>query len=183
MDGYVSKPIKMMELESEIKRFAPAAATANPKVTSIPRAPIISSQAEDNKDRRMVHTPDPVKDLSGKVFDAYSALDNLDGDKAFLKDITNLFMEKTPLQIQALKKEVAAKDESAIELLAHKLKGSASSVGAKRLADEAFRLELAAGKGDVAKCSLCFEHVEKELKNLKEELSEFDWENILQPST
>lgn len=120
------------------------------------------------------------KALSRKVFDALGALDNLGENIGLLKEITDLFLEKAPQQIQKMKEAFSCGDASLLERHAHTLKGGSSSIGAGKFSDEAFRLELAARGGDMDKCGLLLEQVEREMENLQTALSGFNWKSLQQ---
>jgi len=158
MDGYLSKPIKIEELEKEIERFA------------APLMPLAAAQKEPASIN--------IEALSKKVFDGRGALDNLSGNKELLKEITGLFLEKTPLLIRELNEALFCGNINLIEQQAHTLKGSALNTGASKIADEAFRIQLAARRNDIAKCGLVLRRIEKEIKNLESVLSGFNWEKI-----
>lgn len=157
MDGYLSKPIKIEELKKEIERFAPL----------MPSAAAQKEPASIN-----------IETLSNKVFDGRGALNNLGGNKELLKEITGLFLEKTPFLIRELKEALSCGDVNLIEQQAHTLKGRALNIGASKIADEAFRIQLVARRNDTAKYGLALRRIEKEFKNLEMVLSGFNWENI-----
>ncbi|MEW5804971.1 MAG: response regulator [bacterium] len=159
MDGYISKPVKMAELEQEMERILPA-------------SPPEDSQAES------VFSMD-MELLSRKVFDVSSALANLDENRALLKEIIDLFLEKAPLQIQEMKDAISFGDIRLLERHAHTLKGGASNIGACQFADEAFRLELAARGGDMKRCSQLLERIERKFEDLQTAASTFDWKDEL----
>jgi signal transduction histidine kinase/DNA-binding response OmpR family regulator len=72
------------------------------------------------------------------------------------------------LEIQLLKDAVSSGDEVLMENCAHKLKETALAVDASKIADEAFRLELAIRKGDTSKYGPLLERVENEFDKLKD---------------
>jgi len=157
MDGYLSKPIKIEELKKQIEKFAPL----------MPSAAAQKEPASIN-----------IETLSNEVFDGRGALNNLGGNKELLKEITGLFLEKTPFLIQELKEALSCRDVNLIEQQAHTLKGRALNIGASKIADEAFRIQLVARRNDTAKYSLALRRIEKEFKNLEMVLSGFNWEKI-----
>ncbi len=64
-----------------------------------------------------------------------------DGDRGLQKEVLLLFAEQAPRYIAALAQELA--DDEAWRRTAHRLKGAARAVGARRLADRAASAELA----------------------------------------
>ncbi|MEW6379380.1 MAG: PAS domain S-box protein [bacterium] len=163
MDGYISKPIKMTELEQEIERLIPASGLADIEVEDAPSPPAKVLAREV---------------LARKVFDASNTLVNLDGDRKLLREVVDLFRKKAPTQIQQLNEAYLNDETSLLEHLAHSLKGSAANVGANRLSDASFRLELAARGGEREKFGELIQRIEQEMESYETLLSGFSWESI-----
>lgn len=67
-----------------------------------------------------------------------------DGDGQLLEELIADFQTDTLSRMEVLRRAVAAADSSTVRLEAHTIKGSAMQMGAQRLADSCYRLELAA---------------------------------------
>lgn len=84
------------------------------------------------------------------------------GSKVFDPDNPAAFFREAPYQLQKLKEAISTEDESLVERRAHKLKGIASNAGVNKIADDAFRIQLAARKGNMALSAVFLEEIERE---------------------
>ena len=75
------------------------------------------------------------------IFEPDEALDHLGGDRAFLAEIAQLFLDDAPKLMAALRPAVGAQDFEAIHRAAHSLKGAASCLAASALVAAANHLE------------------------------------------
>ncbi|MFZ5995107.1 MAG: ATP-binding protein [Thermodesulfobacteriota bacterium] len=163
MDGYISKPVKAAELLQLIE------------------ATVVNKTAKDRENSYFTPSVDVAAGnppAESKALDVSGALDNLGGDVNLLKEVTNLFLEKVPFEIQGLGGAISSGDERLIERHAHKIKGMAVNIGAKRIADSAFRIELAIRKDDISGCGALFERMGEELEAFKKSAGEADWNNM-----
>jgi len=102
-----------------------------------------------------------------EVFDIAGALEIAGGDKAFLKEIADLFLENLPGYVASIREAISGEDAVALEGAAHNLKGAVGNFGAKRAYDAAYRLE-AIGKKNV------MAEADRLMKKLMEELSSLE---------
>ena len=111
---------------------------------------------------------------SPTTFDAEQALQQVDGDKELLEEITDLFFEDAPDLLNQIGTAVAQNDCEGLLSSAHALKGAVSNFAAGRARDLAFDLEqmgrdeqLTADAGDKHQA------LEVELQNFHDELRAF----------
>jgi HPt (histidine-containing phosphotransfer) domain-containing protein/ActR/RegA family two-component response regulator len=78
----------------------------------------------------------------GAVLNVDDILDNLMGDYEILKEILNEFRNSIPQLIEKLKKYTAERDYRNIDDYAHSIKGAARNIGAERLGNSAYKLEM-----------------------------------------
>ncbi len=117
MDDYVSKPIQPKELANAIRRILDA--------------PALVGQATK-----------PVQDeKKPAVFNREALLQRLDGDEAFVSQITGLFLEHASGQVERLRQAVAEGNPTMVKLHAHSLKGAAANVEAMAMKEVAFEIE------------------------------------------
>ena len=146
MDDYVSKPINRVELFSVIEKFAKSGeATGND---------ICLSSKEDEA-------------FSTEVFDIAKALKIVGGNKAFLKELADLFFENLPDYVAKIREAISMEDDGALERAAHELKGSVGNFAAMRARNAAYQLEVIGNKGTL-------EHADQLLSELMEELSNLE---------
>jgi CheY-like chemotaxis protein/HPt (histidine-containing phosphotransfer) domain-containing protein len=118
MDDYVSKPVRIVELESALQRGLDSLQ----KSTSAPPAPAANLALVD----------------SGAIENLRSL--RMDGEPDPLAELVHLFINDTPDRVSQL--QVALKNSSAQELeaAAHSLKGSAGNLGALTISDACLRI-------------------------------------------
>jgi two-component system, sensor histidine kinase and response regulator len=146
MDYYLSKPINRDELFSVIEKFAKCGeATGN--------STVLSSRDDEA--------------FTTEVFDMAKALRIVGGDKAFLKELADLFHENLPGYVAKIREAISMEDSGALESAAHDLKGSVGNFAAKRAHNAARQLEVIGNKGT-------FAHADQLLSELLEELSSLE---------
>lgn len=116
-----------------------------------------------------------MMDVEGQtiVWDDTALSEMFDGKEEYIREAVHIFVENTPLRMEALKQHVAAKDTGKIVLEAHSIKGSAAAVGGCALRSVAFELEKAARAGDMEQIKVLMPQLVKrfvELKNTMQHL-------------
>jgi PAS domain S-box-containing protein len=146
MDDYVSKPINRDELFSVIEKFAKGGeATGN-------STPLSSKDDEA---------------FTSGVFDIAGALEIAGGDKAFLKELADLFLENFPGYVAKIQEAISMEDSGALEGAAHDLKGSVGNFAAKRAYNAAYQLEVIGNKGTLADADQLLSELMEELSSLE----------------
>ncbi len=77
------------------------------------------------------------------IWDSELALANAGGDADLRRELVELFLSETPQLLAELTSAVERRDTAAATRLAHGIKGSAATLGAKRVRDTAQLLETA----------------------------------------
>ena len=106
------------------------------------------------------------------VFDLSKALEVVDGDMEFFKEIAELFLENLPDNIAQIREGIGKSDTHAVERAAHSLKGSVGNFGAKRAFEAAYRLEVLGREGRLAEAEGALPELEREFKNLEAAMKE-----------
>ncbi len=96
-------------------------------------------------------------------------------DPEILQVVAQTVLEEDPQVLDLLKSAVNAKDAANIQLLAHRIKGTAKNMAAGVLADKSFALELAAKNNQIENAQAMLEEIQTALNQLKEFLSQEDW--------
>lgn len=117
MDGYLSKPIRRLELEEQL-RALPARPTA---------------PATGDLDADASGTGRSSAGCEGTQIDWDRALRNTGGDRRLLGELLVIFVEEVPLLSQRLQMAVAAGERQTIGALAHSLKGSLGFLAASEV--------------------------------------------------
>jgi two-component system sensor histidine kinase/response regulator len=127
MDGYVSKPIQVDSLRSEIDRL---------------------TRNSESKEGQTVTKAD--KDLPHLTFDYEELLARVENDRELLRDLLMIFREEFPRQLLALREAVEARDGNRVAAAAHTLKGMLSNLAATQAAATAARLEHLGRQGEAS---------------------------------
>ena len=147
MNDYVSKPVKLPELQAALQR---AVGCVQPRARLQPPAPA-SLRTE------------PVIDPA--VFESLRSLRE-PGEADPVAELAALFMKDTPPRLEAIKAAVLASNATALRESAHSLKGTASNLGARRLASLCAKVETLAKAGDVAEAAQCLPQVADEYQQV-----------------
>jgi two-component system sensor histidine kinase/response regulator len=149
MDDYVSKPLRMEEVSAAIERqLEPEKDRGGPAATTD------ASTADD--------------DLGSVVLDQAGALSRLGGDEVMFNEFLFLLLDGAESDMAELGVAVEADDAVGVERLAHGLKGGAASLGADRVRDAAYRLELIGRDGDLGEARPALALLREELNRLHE---------------
>ncbi len=147
MDGYVSKPISVEELASEIARVCQAHTSPNNhKLTSEP--------VEHNPmDFNTPHTP-------RICFDYELALENMGGDPSFVHELADIFIQENPERMALLKQAVISHNAEQIYLVAHKLKGESANFGRPNIENIAEEISNLGRANDLSNIEAVFHELE-----------------------
>jgi CheY-like chemotaxis protein len=143
MDGYVSKPIRIADLEEAVTQATAAKESSNTVSTN------------------------PAE---GGVMDEAAVLAGLDGNRGLLRDLARLFLADYPKQLVEIKAAIQGGDAERLRRAAHALKGSVGNFAAQRAFDTALQVEMLGKSGDVAAAQDVCVALEGELSQLSQEL-------------
>jgi PAS domain S-box-containing protein len=143
MDGYVSKPIRIADLEESVTQATAAKKPCDTRSTN------------------------PAE--SG-IMDEAAVLAGLDGNRALLRDLARLFLADYPKQLAEIKVAIQSKDGERLRRAAHALKGSVGNFAAPRAFETARQLEVLGKSGDVHAAQDVCGALESELSLLTGEL-------------
>jgi hypothetical protein len=130
MDDYLSKPLRVDELERKLTRWTGVASSARPAVSTATAAPAESGFG-------------PV--LAADVLDGLRAA----GGDDLVANVAALFAEHTPARLADVRDAAERSDSDALRRAAHTLRGSGAGVGAVAMTDVCRRVEERAAAGDV----------------------------------
>ncbi len=124
MDGFLAKPLGPGELRTELAKWL--------RVGEV-----------GERDRGSTQEPPPAAPPAPTAApEEPIELDVLDSSRGPSQKVLQLFIEKVPSDIERLRQAATLGNASEVKALAHKLKGSAGSIGAKRLAEVCHRLQI-----------------------------------------
>jgi PAS domain S-box-containing protein len=149
MDDYISKPVKLEELEAVLKRWV-----------SEERVPeeATGSAADDRSASRENSEEDP---LDRTVLEGLRELQK-EGEPDILEELIGLFLADVPSQLVALREALEAGDAPFVERIAHTLKGSSGNMGATRMTAICSELEEVGASGDLSRAPELLEQLNEE---------------------
>jgi CheY-like chemotaxis protein len=165
MDDYISKPVKLPDLQSTLsktrrtRRQAPSENTPLP-----PPAPT---------------EPNPA--IDPEIFASLRALQE-PGEPDPVEELSSLFLADAPTRIQAIHQAAAAGQAAPIRESAHSLKGSASNFGAKRLASLCAQIEQAAAQEDTSTAVNLLPDLDREFERVRFVLEQENKKTKIDPS-
>jgi len=152
MDDYVSKPVKMGDLQRALEHaLSMVAAPASAVTAPAPVAPA-----------------DGPIDLA--VLAALRTEYQVDGEPDILVRLIDLYLTSARENCTALREAVTRCDASALEHAAHTLKGGSASMGAHVLTDLCERLQQLGQQGALGDAGAIVDDVERELKRVVDAL-------------
>ena len=110
--------------------------------------------------------------MQAPAFDLDSALERCDGDRDLLQGMAELFFEQSGKLMPQIAQAVNQRDASAVERLAHKLKGSIGNFSAPQAFTAAQRLEDMGRSGDLSQTTEAHAHLEQSVAGLQAALAE-----------
>jgi HPt (histidine-containing phosphotransfer) domain-containing protein len=142
MDGYISKPIRVQELDEALDRHI----------------------AHDCKGFPDVHLSEPK---TGSI-STEELLERINGDLGFLSELLDIFRKDYPQQIQAVRQAITGDDASALQRVGHTLKGSLGNLAAPMASRIATDLESMGKSGNLARAGIRAAELEEELVRVVE---------------
>ena len=148
MDGFLSKPVLIRELQAALRGVAVPLAPAPPP-----------AQAGEP----------PVLDPS--YLDRLRQLQEITG-RSVVGEVVDGFLSEAPRRLSRLREALAAGDGEALAFAAHALKGSSAQLGALRLASLSHALELEGRQGTLEEAAGMVDEIECELARVTPALKE-----------
>jgi two-component system sensor histidine kinase/response regulator len=136
MDGYITKPIGLNDIEKTLTSLSPAPSA----VPAGPSGKLVWGKAE--------------------------ALDRLGGDEALLLELCQIFLEESPKQLQKVRQAVAEADAQAVMRAAHCLKGELGYLGAAGASQAAQQFEDMGHENDLSHAAETLVVLEREMASL-----------------
>jgi two-component system, sensor histidine kinase and response regulator len=151
MDDYLSKPIQVTLLAAALARVTAESRGATERGEPEPTGSASSPPTE-------------------RVCDLKAALEGVDGEGDFLKELTEVFLATTPDMLAELKRAVELADADEVNHLAHALKGSVSNFSAHPSFSAALQLERISLEGDLQGSEAAYNDLLREIEKLSEVL-------------
>jgi ligand-binding sensor domain-containing protein/signal transduction histidine kinase/CheY-like chemotaxis protein/HPt (histidine-containing phosphotransfer) domain-containing protein len=154
MDGFLSKPVLIRELQAALRSVAmPPAPVPAPEIP----APAVPAPAPE--------PPGELPLLDPIHLDRLRQLEEASG-RSIVGEIVDSFLGEAPRRLSRMREVLAAGDSAALDFAAHSLKGVSAQLGAVRLAAHSHALELQAREGKLAGGAEIIDEIEREIERL-----------------
>ena len=153
MNDYVSKPVKLEDLENVL-------------------VPLLYREAGSAMYTTESKTGGAVDQTNAELFNLEGMLDNLDGDRELADQIIDMAREDLPERLEEVRRAIASSDNATAIREAHTIKGVAANICAETLRLAALELEMALKGQQSDVYDALFEDVEKNIKLLLDILPE-----------
>lgn len=97
------------------------------------------------------------------ILDRAAALQQVGGDETMYEEFLQILLEEATAELEQMAQAIAQKDAESLEHAAHSLKGGAASMGANRISDVAYRLEVMGHDGDFAEAPAALKDLKREV--------------------
>lgn len=154
MDDYISKPVRLEELEQVLERWLPPRVKESARLgIREPEFPsghlsMATSQNSQHLTPNDYHLSSPLTippSVAKSVNEVPVDLERLSelsrGDAEFVKELLQVFLEDALLYLEELKNALAAEDCTTLARRAHQLKGSSATVAIYKMPEIAAQLE------------------------------------------
>ncbi len=149
MDDYVAKPVEPRQLAEKLAQWLPELKADARRILSGESRPL------------------EVRDDDQRLFDRDDLLTRLMDDEELALRIISAYLDDTPQRMQLMKHFINSDDHQGIIRQAHAMKGAASNISAKKIADLMDEIEQLARKKDFAEINQRVAQVDVLLPELK----------------
>ena len=175
-DAYISKPIEHKKLLQTLSKYLPEGnRDMNRQIDSVKSDVEQLNQLCSETSIADTTPAEPGDEQYGQVPVDFAIIRNIYDDDDVLKETVKVFLEDAPQTIELLDEAIAAKDFRNVKMYAHKLRGLARHVAARKLSDMLYPLETKAGKGELEGTEELFADIQTEFDRLKSFLSQPNW--------
>jgi two-component system sensor histidine kinase/response regulator len=163
MDGYISKPINIQELDDALDGCVEQRGKEVPVVAN----------------RWHVDSVAPTLEDSNASVDTGGLLERIDGDRAFLSELVKIFRQDYAGQIRNAQQAITLGDASGLERVGHTLKGALGSLSAIGASAFAAELETMGRAGNLTLADSKLTEVNNEVRRVLEKLDTLSMETVL----
>jgi two-component system, sensor histidine kinase and response regulator len=148
MDGYVSKPIRSVELFAEIEA-------------------VLSRQAAQTAQQ-----DDEARDAE-QIVDWKAAMEQMDGDRNLMRCTVEAYLEEKPRLLEEMRQAISVSNAGVLRRAAHTLKGALGYLGARAAFQAAWKLEQMGAQAEMSEAESALTSLKAELSRMEMALQEF----------
>jgi PAS domain S-box-containing protein len=149
MDDYLTKPIQPKVLEETVKKWAG-----------------VHRKNENVKDKENTMVGQERSQVCNVPVNMSEALERCGGDREFLMEMLNEFVDLAQSQTAKLQELISSEDASAISREAHAIKGSSANLGADAVSKLALELEICGKNSQLGNANQILDELNQQLKCL-----------------
>jgi len=179
-DDYISKPINRNQLVKVLTEYlSPEAQSISQQVDAATHdVEQLSQMCDDAADDSQTTPAD--QDLASRDIIDFKAVMEICDDIEVIKEVANMFLKDSPHCIKSIAEAIKSSNPKHIRMYAHSLKGASLQIGAKKLADFAYKLECAGRDKNMQDVPVLFSVVQDEYSRLTLFLSQPNWMEMAQ---
>lgn len=162
MDGFISKPIRMDDIVKTLLQ-------------------IFSATIQDGKSSDNITTTKAISIPPGALIDRQQFFDNLGGDAAMIREVSQAFLENTPQLLGLLQDAIHRADPSGVAFAAHSLKGSISTFCCDAVVKATLAMERIGTSGDLTSAAAAFRELKSMIDAMTDELRQIQKELVDRP--
>ncbi|MFO0621880.1 MAG: response regulator [Polyangia bacterium] len=162
MDGFISKPIRMDDIVKTLLQ-------------------IFSATIQDGKSSDNITTAKAISIPPGALIDRQQFFDNLGGDAAMIREVSQAFLENTPQLLGLLQDAIHRADPSGVAFAAHSLKGSISTFCCDAVVKATLAMERLGTSGDLTSAAAAFRELKSMIDAMTDELRQIQKELVDRP--
>jgi CheY-like chemotaxis protein/HPt (histidine-containing phosphotransfer) domain-containing protein len=175
-DDYISKPIEHKKLLQTLSKYlSEGNRDMNQRIDSVKSDVEQLNQLCSETSTANTTPAEPVDEQHGEIPVDFAIIRKIYDDENVLKETVKVFLEDAPHTIELLAEAIVARDSKNVKMYAHKLRGLARHVAARKLSDMLYPLETKAREGQLEGSETLFAEIRIEFDKLKSFLSQPNW--------
>ena len=175
-DDYISKPIEHKKLLQILNKYlSEGNRDMNQQIKSVKSDVEQLNQLCSETSNPDTTTTEPVDQQFGEVPVDFAIIQKIYDDEDVLKETVKVFLEDAPQTIELLAKAIVEGDSENVKMYAHKLRGLARHVAARKISDMLFDLETKGREEELEEAETLFAEIRTEFDKLKSFLSQPNW--------
>lgn len=117
-----------------------------------------------------------MEEKNRPVFDLDKALETVDQDKEFLKELIDIFSSDYPQKLSQISQAIKEKDFKTLNEVAHGLKGASGNLFLTKVSELALELEKRGKENKIEGAEEIYQELKEELEKFREFISQPGWE-------
>jgi PAS domain S-box-containing protein len=183
-DDYISKPIVHEKLLQILGKYLSAGnGGMRQRINSVKTYVEQLNQLCSETTSSDITLTKPEDEQYGEFPVDFAIIRKIYDDEDVLKETIKVFFKDAPQTIELLVEAIEATDSKNVKLYAHKLRGSARHVAARKLSDMLFHLETKGREGELEGAKALFANIQTEFDKLKSFLSQPNWTELAEQHT